>query len=497
MLTRDELLDNVMLYWLPAAGASSARLYWESFRQRDFSAIDVPAGISVFPKEIFRISRRWAETRFSDLRHFGEPAPWRALRRHGAAAAVRGGGARLLQKRPLAVAGGSSSWRSAAASWRPVWSLPAALRAVRAAIVVPGLFAFADQVLDNLQIATFAAFGGFATLVLVSFGGTRREKLTAHLALALAGSALIAIGTAVSSTTALAALVTVPVAFAVFFLGVCGPNAAAGVNGALLAYVLPAASAGTTGMIPERLAGWWLASLAGTAAVILLSPPAGGDRLRPAAAEVADSLAAVIDGALGGTAVEDGLAKAIEAKHALLAAFTATPYRPTGASAPDEALANAIDLLEWCTGLVADMVRERPDLSDAGATERDLLRAPRRPCSRAWRRCCATVASSSTCDRSPRPGAALTRVVRGAVTRAPGLRRRGSHAVPRGHDRAGHAGDRRRHARRGAPSDAGLARAWSRAGVHGRRRGGGTCAAGGSPPSAGSRSATRASARCG
>jgi epoxide hydrolase len=73
VLSRDELLDNVMLYWLPAAGASSARLYWESLRQRDFKAIDVPAGISVFPKEIFRVSRRWAETRFSDLRHFGEP----------------------------------------------------------------------------------------------------------------------------------------------------------------------------------------------------------------------------------------------------------------------------------------------------------------------------------------------------------------------------------------------------------------------------------------
>jgi len=72
VLTRDELLDNVMLYWLTAAGASSARLYWESFRSRDFKAIDLPAGISVFPKEIFRLSRRWAETRFGDLRHFGE-----------------------------------------------------------------------------------------------------------------------------------------------------------------------------------------------------------------------------------------------------------------------------------------------------------------------------------------------------------------------------------------------------------------------------------------
>ena len=83
----------------------------------------------------------------------------------------------------------------------------------------------------------------------------------------------------------------------------------------------------------------------------------------------------MIDGALGGIAVDDLLGRATEAKHALLAAFTATPYRPTGASAPDEALANAIDLLEWCTGLVADMVGERPDLSGAGDTERELLAA--------------------------------------------------------------------------------------------------------------------------
>jgi pimeloyl-ACP methyl ester carboxylesterase len=73
VLTRDELLDNVMLYWVPATGASSARLYWESFRQVDFTNIEVPVGCSIFPKEIFRTSRRWAEGRFSDLRFFSEP----------------------------------------------------------------------------------------------------------------------------------------------------------------------------------------------------------------------------------------------------------------------------------------------------------------------------------------------------------------------------------------------------------------------------------------
>ena len=72
VLTRDELLDNVMFYWLPAAAASSARLYWESFRQVPSDRIGVPAGCSVFPGEVFRASRRWMEQRFSDLRFWNE-----------------------------------------------------------------------------------------------------------------------------------------------------------------------------------------------------------------------------------------------------------------------------------------------------------------------------------------------------------------------------------------------------------------------------------------
>ncbi|MBW2282328.1 MAG: epoxide hydrolase [Deltaproteobacteria bacterium] len=71
-LTRDELLDNVMLYWLPAAGASAARLYWESFASGGRPEVRVPVGCSIFPKEIFRPSRRWAEKHFGELLHWNE-----------------------------------------------------------------------------------------------------------------------------------------------------------------------------------------------------------------------------------------------------------------------------------------------------------------------------------------------------------------------------------------------------------------------------------------
>jgi len=72
VFTRDELLDNVMCYWLPAAGASSARLYWESFTKVPRDIIGVPAGCSIFPGEIFGPSRRWMERRFRDLRYWNE-----------------------------------------------------------------------------------------------------------------------------------------------------------------------------------------------------------------------------------------------------------------------------------------------------------------------------------------------------------------------------------------------------------------------------------------
>jgi pimeloyl-ACP methyl ester carboxylesterase len=80
VIARDRFLDNLMLYWLPGTGASSARLYWESMKQvNDWisgavsDSVDVPTGCSVFPQELQRPSRRWAERRFQDIRYWSEP----------------------------------------------------------------------------------------------------------------------------------------------------------------------------------------------------------------------------------------------------------------------------------------------------------------------------------------------------------------------------------------------------------------------------------------
>jgi pimeloyl-ACP methyl ester carboxylesterase len=71
-LSHDDMLDNIMLYWLPGNGTSSARLYWESFSSFGFNKIEVTAGVSIYPKEIFRPSRRWAERQMTNIIHWNE-----------------------------------------------------------------------------------------------------------------------------------------------------------------------------------------------------------------------------------------------------------------------------------------------------------------------------------------------------------------------------------------------------------------------------------------
>jgi len=72
--SRDVLLDNVMLYWLNGNGASSARMYWESSSEFTVQEdeIKVPSGCSIFPKEVFRPSRRWVERQYTNLVYWNE-----------------------------------------------------------------------------------------------------------------------------------------------------------------------------------------------------------------------------------------------------------------------------------------------------------------------------------------------------------------------------------------------------------------------------------------
>ena len=96
-LTRDEILDNITLYWLTNTGVSASRLYWE-YKGGFFNAkgVSIPVAVSVFPGEQYQAPRSWTEQAYPNLIYFNERRPRRPLRRLGAAAAVRRGASRCI-----------------------------------------------------------------------------------------------------------------------------------------------------------------------------------------------------------------------------------------------------------------------------------------------------------------------------------------------------------------------------------------------------------------
>ena len=72
-LTRDDILDNITLYWLTGTAISSARLYWEN--NLDFFApknVAIPVAVSVFPDEIYASPRTWAERAYPKLIYYNK-----------------------------------------------------------------------------------------------------------------------------------------------------------------------------------------------------------------------------------------------------------------------------------------------------------------------------------------------------------------------------------------------------------------------------------------
>jgi pimeloyl-ACP methyl ester carboxylesterase len=77
-LTRDEILDDITLYWLTNTATSSARLYWEN-NNNNFNAVEqktaeisIPVAVTVFPGEIYRAPKSWAERAYRKLIYFNE-----------------------------------------------------------------------------------------------------------------------------------------------------------------------------------------------------------------------------------------------------------------------------------------------------------------------------------------------------------------------------------------------------------------------------------------
>ncbi len=227
-------------------------------------------------------------------------------------------------------------------AWRPSDPGHFALRlAIRTGVVVPISLAL-GQWTGNDDTALFAAFGAFAMLLFVDFGGPGPARLLAYGLLAVTGSALIAIGTLCSPHPAVAALVMLVVGFTILFAGVANGYAAAASLAALLSYVLAAMVPGHAADIGARLAGWWIAAALSVPASLLLLPARPNDRLRATVAAACRALAAYLRERTADTAhAMDAAAAAMRDRLAM------TPYRPSGPTRATGAVAAMVDEVDW------------------------------------------------------------------------------------------------------------------------------------------------------
>ena len=244
-------------------------------------------------------------------------------------------------------------------------------RAGRAALVMPAMFAIGERVIGNPIVATFAAFGSFAMLLLVDFGGRMRDRLQAQAALAVVGGVLICIGSLASRSTWLGAGAMALVGFVVLLAGVASSVLAGAAVALLLAFILPVSLPGAISSIPDRLAGWGLAAGGAFAAVALLWPAPVRDPLRVAAIAACRALAARLradvgvlldgEGALARHEHDEAIARANTAVAALHRTFFATPYRPTGLSTVARTLVRLVDELGWLNAIVVQSPTRRDE----------------------------------------------------------------------------------------------------------------------------------------
>jgi uncharacterized membrane protein YccC len=232
---------------------------------------------------------------------------------------------------------------------------------------MPAMFALGKEVIANPTIATFAAFGSFAMLLLVDFGGPLRERLQAQATLALVASALVCLGTLVSQTTWLAAVTMALVGFGVIFAGVVSSVLAGASTSLLLAFILPVTLPGPPASIPDRLAGWGMAAGAAFFAVALLWPTPSRGPLRSAATAACRALAARLSAEVAFVLSDREPTFERERDHvikhsdaaivALRRVFLATPYRPASLSTAGRATVRLVDELYWLSAIVAQAAR--------------------------------------------------------------------------------------------------------------------------------------------
>jgi len=274
-----------------------------------------------------------------------------------------------------------TAWRSALRVRDP--GLVLLRSAVRAAVVMPAVFALAEKGIGDPELATFAAFGSFAVLVLVEFGGPIRSRLLAYAGLVCVGAANIALGTLCSRSAWLAAGTMAVIGFVILFAGVISGYIAAASTGALLTFILASMVRAPNSALPARLEGWALAAGLGIAAQLLIWPLPVEASLRKKAARAAAALARLAAAELerDTRTVAERLDAAGVALGDLRRRFLASPHKPSGPTGREAALGSLVDELDWAFALLAPPERApvlavcASEHADAVASAVEALRA--------------------------------------------------------------------------------------------------------------------------
>jgi uncharacterized membrane protein YccC len=232
-------------------------------------------------------------------------------------------------------------------------------RAVRAAVIVPVDFAIGSELVQDAQVATFAAFGSFALLLFTAFSGPLAVRAGAYLGLGAVGVGLIALGSALASPDWLAVAGMAVVAFGVLLSGALSSLVAGATQAALLSFILAVLLPGGTAALPHRLAGWGIALAVSVPVALFVWPPREQDQLRLRAAALCRALAAMLD--LDRPAADSRLVEMRQAARDLRETFAGSAARTAGLSTAARMVIRLVDELEWLSTTVINACADAPE----------------------------------------------------------------------------------------------------------------------------------------
>jgi uncharacterized membrane protein YccC len=231
-------------------------------------------------------------------------------------------------------------------------------RAIRAAIVIPVVFAFGALLLHDAQNVIFMVFGCFAMLVMSDFGGFRPVRALAYLTATMVGAVLVALGTLASPNVAVATAMMFLVGFAISFSRVFGGYVIAAQTGLLLSFVIAVSIPAPTSAIPTRVGGWMLAGLISAAAAVFLWPRFERVTVAKQAAKASRAIADLVASLAPGADDRDRsrlIDAARLAEQAAQREYAVTAKRPAGPTRRDRAFVELLGELQR----IVDVI-ERP-----------------------------------------------------------------------------------------------------------------------------------------